>query len=57
MSGHLDDENSAGVTVTPKSLEIDEGENSPYTVVLGAVAYGDVSMAMTGVTLEGPGLG
>ena len=44
------DDDTAGVTVNPTSLSIDEGDNASYTVVLDTKPTGDVTVTIGGIS-------
>ena len=46
----ITDDDTAGVTVTPTSLSIDEGESGEYSVVLDSQPAGTVTIALSGTT-------
>ena len=46
----ITDDDTAGVTVTPTSLEVTEGGNASYTVVLDSEPAGDVTVTPGGIT-------
>ncbi len=46
----ITDDDTAGVTVTPTSLDITEGGNKTYTVVLDSEPAGDVAVTPGGIT-------
>ena len=46
----ITDDDTAGVTVTPTSLDITEGGNKTYTIVLDSEPAGDVTVTPGGIT-------
>ena len=45
----ITDDDTAGVTISETSLDIEEGDSDTYTVVLDSEPIGDVSVAIEGV--------
>ena len=43
----VDDDDTPGMTVTPRTLEVNEGGNATYTVKLNSLPTGDVTVAIT----------
>ena len=46
----ITDDDTAGVTISETSLEIEEGDSDTYTVVLDTEPAGDVTVTIDGVT-------
>ena len=50
VSVTVTDDDSVGVTISDTSLDMEEGDSAPYTVVLTSEPAGDVTVAIEGIT-------